>query len=229
MEKRFLRGALFSGMTSGAFKLGTVLSLGWFWMRTDGCCALYRGESIDRMDFDNILVTGAADCEQIAVPDYLAHNNGTDYFYVLRMINGCGQQEYTQSASVKVSIDADGDIAKSEPNCVYSVSAEQVSFDAVRLLWFYCPLEQREKISRFKIYSDGGTGQIDYESAPDVIDYKGRRFYSCRVDSLDEGKYLFAVRAESEDGIDDGSFAVVEVELKTNLPCEARILGIEVI
>lgn len=229
METRFLRDALYSGMTSNAFKLGTVLNLGWFWIRTDGCCALFRGKSVEGVDFDNILAAGAVDCEQIGVPDYFAHNNDTEYFYVLRRINGCGQQEYTLSASLKVSIDGDGDIAEGRPNCVFDVSAERVSDDAVRLFWFYCPLEQRKKISCFKIYSDGGTGQIDYESALGVIDYKGRRFYNYSIDSLDEGKYLFAVRSESEDGIDDGSLAVVEVELKTGLSCDAQILDIEVI
>ena len=44
METKFLKAALFGGMTADAFKLGTVLSLGWFWLRTAGCHIIYRGQ-----------------------------------------------------------------------------------------------------------------------------------------------------------------------------------------
>jgi len=41
IERFWLREALFNGMTANAFKLGTTLSLGWFWLRIAGCSALY--------------------------------------------------------------------------------------------------------------------------------------------------------------------------------------------
>jgi len=40
------REALFNGATAAAFKLGTVLTQGWFWVRRSGCAAVYRGASI---------------------------------------------------------------------------------------------------------------------------------------------------------------------------------------
>ncbi len=43
MEKGWLREALFGGATCNGFKLGTVLSLGWFWSRVGGCSVLSRG------------------------------------------------------------------------------------------------------------------------------------------------------------------------------------------
>jgi len=64
IEMSWLREALFNGMTANAFKLGTVLSLGWFWSRTAGCSALYRGYDMEEIDFSNILaVTEQDSCE----------------------------------------------------------------------------------------------------------------------------------------------------------------------
>ena len=54
VERDWLREALFNGMTANAFKLGTTLSLGWFWVRVAGCSVLYRGSSMGEIDFVNI-------------------------------------------------------------------------------------------------------------------------------------------------------------------------------
>jgi hypothetical protein len=112
METRFLKDALFSGMTSNAYKLGTVLSLGWFWMRTAGCSTLYRGPSMEKVDFDNLLVVAELNADTISPPDYLPHDNGSTYFYIVRRVNGCGYQEHTLSAAVRVSLDTEGNLAE---------------------------------------------------------------------------------------------------------------------
>jgi len=68
------REALFNGATAAAFKLGTVLTQGWFWVRRSGCAAVYRGASMDRVDFNNILCVAEADAKQISLPAYLPHD-----------------------------------------------------------------------------------------------------------------------------------------------------------
>lgn len=65
----------------------------------------------------------------------------------------------------------------------------------------------------FKVYGDGGTGQVDYDNALAVIGYEGRRFYSFESDALGAGKYLFAVRGEEAGGVGDGSAVQVGVGL----------------
>ncbi len=121
MERSWLREALFNGMTANAFKLGTTLSLGWFWVRVTGCSVLYRGESSSLVahrsslgvDFTNILVVFNLDTSDgsratISPPSYIPHNSGSTYFYVVRRFNNCGYQEHTLAAAVKVSIGSNG-------------------------------------------------------------------------------------------------------------------------
>ena len=200
METKWLRHALFAGQTADAFKLGTALSLGWFWMRTSGCRILYRGPSMTQVDFDDLLAVVNVNAESVSPSDYLAHASDTTYFYVVRGVNSCGQEENTLGAAAKVAINADGDLVDPKPNGVFALAAEQVESDKIQLLWYYCGLDQEVGPNSFKVYYDNGTGQIDFQNALAEITYVGRRFYTYRSGSLADGRYLFAVRTEDSNG-----------------------------
>jgi hypothetical protein len=225
MEIKWLRESLFGGQTSNAFKLSTVLTLGWFWPRVTGCSVLYRGKSMEAIDFANILTVAEADAGQISPPSYVQHSNGSTYFYVVRRVNNCGDQECTLSAAARVSICADGELAGPQPNNIFAVRARQVDGNKVELVWFYCPLEQQSAVVYFKVYYDGGTGQVDYENVIAAICYVGRRFYSYQSSSLNLGRYLFCIRAEDAAGTDCGSSAQVSIQLDTASPDAIDILS----
>ncbi len=227
MEAGFSREALFTGMTGNAFKLGTVLTLGWFWPRIAGCSVLYRGGSMGTIDFDNILAVIEADVSLIDAPGYVRHNSGEVYFYVVRRVNGCGEQEHTSAGAVKVSIGADGEPALPEPNSVFGLKAEQTAGNRVRLIWYYCPLGQGQKPVCFRVYCDGGTGQIDYGNSIAAIYYGGRKFYQYQSEPFDVGTYLFAVRAEDAGGTGNRSLARIEIQLDATNPGIADILSFE--
>jgi hypothetical protein len=229
MENRWLKEALFMGMTSNAFKLGTVLTLGWFWPRLAGCSVLYRGFSMETIDFADILAVAGAEAGQIQPPTYVPHNSSSTYFYVIRRANSCGDQENTLAAAVKVALGADGELVQPQPNSVFDVRAQQVAGSKVELIWFYCPLEQQSRPACFKVYCDAGTGQVDYENPIDVISYAGRKFYSYQSDSLDTGVYLFAIRAEDVAGTENSSLAVIKIQLDSTKPEAINILGIEAV
>jgi len=229
MEIKWLEDALFSGMTANAFKLGTVLSLGWFWYRTAGCSMLYRGSSMDAIDFDNILAAGASDAKQIQPPGHMAHANNTTYYYVIRRANNCGELEHTLAGAAKVSIDANGNLAQPRPNSIFEAKAEQTGKGKVRLLWHYCPLDQDSKPACFNIYCDNGIGQIEYEHQIAVISYAGRKFYSYESDSLESGRYLFAIRARNTDGAEDSSLAALAIQITISSPNPIEILSAKTI
>ena len=229
MDRGWLKEALFVGMTSNAFKLGTVLTCGWFWLRVGGCSVLYRGNSMGTIDFSNILAVAEVDASEISPPSYVQHNSNSIYFYVIRRANSCGDQEYTLSGSVEVSIDADGNLAEPSPNDIFAVRAEQVGGNKVELVWYYCPLDQEQETVCFNIYYDSGTGQIDYGYPIVTIPYAGRRFYSYQSNSLDAGMYLFCIRAEGAGGTQSGSLSQIRIELDTSSPAAIDILNAEAV
>ncbi|MHC4423196.1 MAG: hypothetical protein ACYSWR_00800 [Planctomycetota bacterium] len=223
MDTVWLRGALFSGHASDAIKLGTVLTCGWFWMRVSGCSVLYRGSSMDTIEFENILAVAEVDASEMSPPDYVQHDSNSTYFYVIRRTNGCGNQEYTLSAAIKVSIDAWGNLAEPQPNNIVGVRVKQVDGNKVELVWYYCPLEQKQEPTCFRVYYDAGTGQVDYENPIITLCYRGRKYYSYQSDSLGTGRYLFCIRAEGANGA-EGASSQVGIELDISSPDAVDIL-----
>ena len=229
IERSWLREALFNGMTANAFKLGTTLSLGWFWVRVAGCSVLYRGPSMERIDFTNILTVAEQNASEISPPSYIPHNSSSTYFYVIRRFSNCGYQELTLTAAAKVSIDANGELKKPQPSSIFSSKAEQVDGNKIQLVWFYCPLEQKSQPVCFNVYYDGGMGQIDYENPLAKISYEGRRFYSYQSGALGAGGYLFTIRAEDADGVENSSSAQLKIQLDTTNPDAIDILSTETV
>lgn len=228
VERQWLIDALFNGMTTNAFKLGTVMTGGWFWMRRAGCSALYRGPSMEQMDFANILAVAEQEVDSISPPGYMPHHSSSTYFYVVRRFNNCGYQERTLAAAVKVSIDSEGDLAKPQPNNIFTWRVDQVDGNKTELTWFYCPLEQKSRPALFKVYYDGGTGLIDYQNPIATVNFRGRKFYTYQSDALPAGRYLFAVRAEDADGIQDNSLAQLAIQISNTTPDAINILSAEV-
>ena len=226
MDTVWLRGALFSGHTSNAIKLGTVLTCGWFWMRVSGCSVLYRGRSMDTIEFENILAVAEVDASEMSPPDYVQHDSNSTYFYVIRRANSCGDQEYTLSAAVKVSIDAEGNLSEPQPNNIFGVRVKQVDGNKIELVWYYCPLEQKQEPTCFRVYYDAGTGQVDHENPITTLCYRGRKYYSYQSDSLGTGRYLFCIRAEGTNGA-EGASAQVGIELDISSPDAVDILDAE--
>lgn len=229
MEMMWLKEALFAGMTANAFKLGTVLTLGWFWLRVAGCSILYRGENMGAIDFANILAMADIEDSEISLPSYIQHNNSSTYFYVIRRANNCGIQEQTLAAAVKISTDTNGELVQPQPNNIFEVKAEQMDGNKIYLLWYYCPIEQKTEPVRFNVYYDAGTGQIDYQNPITAISYAGRVFYSYKSNTLDPGRYLFAIRPESIGGTENHCLGQIKIQLNTTSPEPIDILSAEVV
>ena len=220
---------LFNGMTAKAFKLGTVLTLGWFWTRTNGCSVLYRGNSMEEIDFANVLaVTEPDDCE-ISPPGYISHSSDTTYFYLVHRLNSCGHEENTLAAAVKVSIDSNGELSEPRPNKVFDSVSGFAEGDKIRLTWYYCPIRQDSAPVRFNIYYDNRTGQVDYQNPLAQVDYKGRKFYSFQSSALEAGRYLFAIKAEDTDSIENKSLAQLKIQLNPRVPNSINILSAEAV
>jgi hypothetical protein len=214
-------------VSANAFKLGTALTAGWFWVRVSGCSALYRGAGMEEVDFANILAIAAQDAREIQPPSYLLHNSNSTYFYVVRRFNNCGYRECNLSAAVEVSIDAGGELAKPQPNNIFCSKTEQMDGNKIHLVWFYCPVGQKSKPERFKIYWDGRTGQIDYEDPIATIIYRGRKYYDYETIAPEAGRYLFAIRAEDAHGVENRSLAQSSIDLHTSSPEPITILSAE--
>jgi len=221
-ERFWSREALFNGMTSVAFKLGTVLTGGWFWTRRQGCTAVYRGAAITQMDFSSILYVTDAGAKELSLPAYLSHAAGRTYCYLVRRFNGCGYQEQTANAAVVVRIAPDGHLEAFSPSATIALKGEQIA-GKLRLAWFYCPLDQKVAPEQFNVYWNDGAGPIDYKNPVAMIPYKARQFYCYQSGMLAAGRYVFATRAEGVAHVESGASAEVTCQVN-DLPPETPLI-----
>jgi hypothetical protein len=224
MEKTWLRDALTTGMSVNAIKSGTVLTLGWFWARLHGCYVLYRRESVEEIDFGNIVGVCNLNAPEIRLTG-LAHVMNTTYFYVLNSVNCCGHRESTFGAVTELEIDNRGDLLSGRPNSITEVRVLQVEGLKAVLEWYYCPLNQRAKAVRFKIYGDSGSGQVDYQNPLSIIEYNEQRFYRYPSDLPGLGRYLFVIRAADSNGVENKSSAHIRLDAAVTKPAPANIIS----
>ncbi len=223
MEDKFF-DSLYEGDSTNGFKLGMGLTGGDFWPRVSGCQNLYRGQSIESVDFNNILAVADISANSVSIPSYLEHESNEVYFYIIRRVNICGNEEHSLNASVKAVFDSEGDLVEPAPNRICCVKAEQIETDIIRLVWLYCSIEQENIVSHFNIYWNDGSGEIDYENPVGVIDYIGPRFYTYASEQLDGNKYKFCIRAEAKGEAEYPCLDQVDIYLNTTKPDAAEIL-----
>jgi hypothetical protein len=215
----WIREALFNGTTGTAFKLGTALTQGWFWMRRGGCTALYGGATQGQVDFNRILQVADAGRETLSLFAHRSLPTDSTHCYLVRRLNSCGEQEQTTAAAVVVCVAPDGQLLPSAPNALSCLKGERIDNHKLRLTWVYCPLSQSTPPEQFNVYWDGGTGQIDIENPIAVIPYRGRNFYHYDSDALGDGQYVFVIKAVSAD--------ITESPLPTRVACQVRSLSCE--
>lgn len=217
MDARFF-DSLFEGDSANGVKLGMGLTGGDFWPRVEGCQNLYRGGSVCTVDFDTILAVRDINEILIGCGDEVGHETGQSYLYVVRRANRCGDQEQSFGAAIRVVFDDEGDLIEPGCNKVFSIFAEQIEGPRVRVVWYYCPIGQETDCGGFNVYSNNGTGQIDYAMPVTAVDYAGARFYIHESGVLSEGKYLFVIRAVSKSGQEDDFDGAIEIEIGDMLP-----------
>ena len=199
METRWLEEALLNGMTSNAFKLSTVLTLGWFWMRPAGCHTIYRGQD-GEMNYDDIQAVMGLNDSQVSIEGQNLPPS-TTWHYVRRQVSGCGL-ESDDSPECIVVIDSNGDMLGSTPNAPQDLIAEKLAGGKIKLRWRYSRLAEEITPTGFHIYIDSGDG-FDFETPDATVAYGagGIGEFSWTSGSLTHGRqYRFCVRSYREDG-----------------------------
>ncbi len=220
MDVKYFTG-LFEGDDANGVKLGMGLTGGDFWPRVDGCRNLYRGEDLYYIDFDTLIAVSDFEAGQIF--STLNHMAATAYYYSVREVNGCGDEQQGLGAVVKAAFDSEGDLIQGGCNDLYAIWARQVAGRKVRIEWRYCPLNQEDACSEFKVYCDDWTSKV----LLGTVEYAGGVCYAFETGTLIEGRYRFSVVGVTADGI-EGRSAEVDVEVVNTVPAGVGALRIKV-
>lgn len=194
MDSKFLRAAIFAGRTANAVKIGTILTAGRFWVRTDRCYTVYRGQDGD-IDYDSVqAVMDLDDSEVTIVGQDLPP--GTIWRYIRRQVSDCGMESADSPVAV-IPIDSAGDMIAATPNVPMDLQAEQVVGGKIKIKWRYSRLGQEISPTGFNIYIDSGGG-FDFDTPDDTVAYNlgGNGEFEWESDALNDGdSYRFCVRS----------------------------------
>lgn len=94
---------------------------------------------------------------------WVGHDAGSFYYYGVRPVSQLGILGRC-SAPVRVEFDDGGDPRTPAPNLSRSLHVQRVASGRFKLTWQYALRGQGGYPKDFRIYSDNGTGTIDYES-----------------------------------------------------------------
>lgn len=204
----------FNGLTEGDFGTGfwVLQSLveGDFWVLGSGAHTIYRGQgNVNWIDYASMVYASANDGD-VELPTYFTHQADTETFYALRKVSSTGKQEKNTTAIVKLALDETGKRKPLQPNVVQFLQAEQIGATLVRLSWWYGSLGQEAAVERFEVFTDVGSGSVDYANVMATVACHGDGVYGIEVNGGIDERWLFAVRSVAVSGTDDENLSVIE-------------------
>jgi len=223
MEDKFFLNAVYKGRSSNAIKLGTVLTLGRFWVRPSGCHTIYRGQD-SVMDYDNVQAVMDIDDTSVSI-DAQALPASTIWDYRRRQCSDCGL-ESGDSPGCIVVVNADGDIIGNSPNAPRNLRIEQVAGGKLRLRWRYFATNQEIAATGFKVYMDSGAG-FDFDSPLATVSYNRKVEFTWLSETLTHGAlYSFVVRSYATDAGESNNSNKVSAIADSQGPTAATGLSI---
>jgi len=153
------------------------------------------------------------------------------YWFGIRPVDADGRQSPITQSEVRLELDAEGEAFPDRPAAPLALHAEPLPDAQVRLRWRYrvgCTGAEPEV---FRIFGDGGTGTIDYETPLGEVDYvAGRTWHVWTSPALAPGvEHQLAVRAIAEGDVWDESPAVVQATPDATPPDLVDALNAEIL
>jgi hypothetical protein len=130
---------------------------------------------------------------------------------------------------VVVRLNENGHLAELVPNAVLGLKVKPVDGRRLQLVWSYCPLDQETEPEVFRMYTDSGTGQWDWDNPIATMAYEGRKFYRHETGALPDGSHQFAVVAERADQTQIGLLSVAGCLIQHRYCESPEVLAMEAI
>ena len=214
MDTKFF-DSIFEGDSPVGVKFGMGLTGGDFWPRVAGCRNLYQGNALTA-DIDDIVAVVGNDNSIIGSNYDPSDNAGANHLYVLRSVNRSGDETDDLFGVISVRFDESGKVILPVHYGFVRLELTLVAQASVKLEWVYYPLRKNDRDMVFCIYSNGGSGEIDFENVIVQMNYCGGGSYVYQSENLQTGSHLFCVMARSNKGIELSLSNIVLIDVRTS-------------
>jgi len=199
------------GWTPRGIANGVCATNGFAFPRLAGGYNLYRGVgALENVDTDVPVGAAGANASQLETFSWRPAAASTTYVHVIRSIGGGGVESPSGAQAVTVSFDAFGQPEGLKPNTPTSLAAAPQGGGRFEVSWRYVARDQETPPVEFRVYGDGGSGTVDFDSPLGAVPYRARRgqFRFITGEHAHGAVRSFAVRAVSEFGTTDGNTVV---------------------
>ena len=208
------------GWTRDGIANAVCTTAGWFFPRIAGGYNLRRAVGGKPELTDLIAGAAPADAEQIANFPWIAHEASTVYYYRLNAIGAGGVEEQSQRNVRRVEFDAAGTLVGPRPNGPSHVQVAASAGGRFDLRWRYAWPDEEVPPAAFRIYSDGGTGTMDYVTPVATVPHRvGKADYRYTSAPFAHGTAVqWAVRAAAASGLEEKNDMVVAAKADATGP-----------
>jgi hypothetical protein len=153
----------------------------------------------------------------------------TVHWFGIRPVDADGRESPIAQGEVRLEIDAQGGQEPDRPAGVLAAAATPLPLGAARLQWRYRVGLGGVLPQTFRVFGDGGTGTIDYETPLGEVPWReGQAWYAWTSDPLAPGvEHQLAVRAVTAGEVWDEQPAVARITPDAAPPGEVDILEAE--
>ncbi|MFQ6048590.1 MAG: hypothetical protein ACE5K7_04430, partial [Phycisphaerae bacterium] len=157
---------------------GLGLTAGVFWVRVAGGYNLYRWSG-QKLPVEADRIVGAAEAAAASIGNfpYVGHQASTCYWYLLRAVGAGGVEEGNCQQVVRAEFDDSGELVGAQPNRPQDLSVRPLAGGSFELRWTYSEEGQEVAPAVFEVFTDGGTGQLDYETPVGSVSYRAGRVH----------------------------------------------------
>jgi len=183
---------------------------------------IYYNAGAGRVDYDTIIasmnattITWTSDALTYAAP----------WRFGVRAFNVYGEEQNTDA--VLLQLDSLGRNLANRPNAPTNLTAEAAAAGTLTLKWRYPSTGQAAAPATFRIYTNGGSGAVDYSSVHDSLAYTAgiNRAFSWTSGALTHGAtHIFSVRAEAASGILETNTLTVSATADDTAPSQPATL-----
>lgn len=211
---------LHRGWTPKGIANGVCATAGFFFPRIAGGYNLYRAVGRAPDYGDPIVGAAGHDAATIRTFPWVSHAASTVYTWRLAAIGGGGVENRTGEAGTTAAFDDAGLWLGCRPNAPADLRVSALSAGRFLLRWTYTEQGQQVEPLVFRVYHDGGSGEIDYGVPAGTVGYLRRQWHYAFTSAGFEHdtRVRWAVRAVSASGIEDPNMLAVAGRAERQAP-----------
>jgi hypothetical protein len=167
----------------------------------------------------------------VVLVDVLPLEAGAVHWFGIRPVDARERETPTVQQEARLDLDVTGEWVMPRPAGALAASAQPAPHAAARLRWRYRVGKDGVVPQTFRIFGDGGTGQINYTTPLGEVPYgEGQIWYAWSSSPLAPGvEHQLAVRAVTADGIWDEQPAVARATPDATPPAVVDALKAETV